>query len=108
LRDELARYILEQANIRIDALQMEAGTSAEVFIDAGKPSAVVPRVADQFNADLLVLGRHRSDGLVGDLFQNALAIQGGSPCPVLASKDKLPGAGRRARQSESAPRREPR
>jgi nucleotide-binding universal stress UspA family protein len=84
LRDELARYILEQAQIHINALQMEAGTSAEVFIDAGKPSAVVPRVADQFNADLLVLGRHRSDGLVGDLFQNAHAIQGGSPCPVIS------------------------
>jgi nucleotide-binding universal stress UspA family protein len=84
LREELARYILEQAKIRLDALQMEAGTSAEVFIDAGKPSAVVPRVAGQFNADLLVIGRHRSAGLVGDLFQNALAILGGSPCPVIS------------------------
>lgn len=84
LRDELARYILEQAKIRINALQMDAGTSAEVFIDAGKPGTVVPRAAGQFNADLLVIGRHRSAGLVGDLFQNALAILGGSPCPVIS------------------------
>jgi nucleotide-binding universal stress UspA family protein len=84
LRDELARYIREQAEIRIKALQMEAGTSAEVFIDEGKPSIVVPRAAGQFGADLLVIGRHRSAGLVGDLFQNALAILGGSPCPVIS------------------------
>jgi nucleotide-binding universal stress UspA family protein len=84
LRDELARYILEQAKTRIAALQMEAGTSAEVFIDAGKPSAVVPLVAGQFNADLLVIGRHRSAGLIGDLFQSALPILGGSPCPVIS------------------------
>jgi nucleotide-binding universal stress UspA family protein len=84
LREELARYILEQAKIRINALQMEAGTSAEVFVDAGKPGIVVPRVAGQFDADLLVIGRHRSAGFVGDLFQNALAILGGSPCPVIS------------------------
>jgi nucleotide-binding universal stress UspA family protein len=84
LRDELARYILEQAKIRIAALQMDAGTSAEVFIDAGKPGTVVPRVAGQFKADLLVIGRHRGTGLVGDLFQNALAILGGSSCPVIS------------------------
>jgi nucleotide-binding universal stress UspA family protein len=84
LREELARYILEQAKIRINALQMEAGTSAEVFVDAGKPAIVVPRVAGQFDADLLVIGRHRSAGFVGDLFQNALAILGGSPCPVIS------------------------
>ena len=84
LRDELARYILEQAKIRINALQMDAGTSAEVFIDAGNPSAVVPRAAGQFNADLLVIGRHRSAGLIGDLFQSALPILGGSPCPVIS------------------------
>ncbi|HEY6341894.1 MAG TPA: universal stress protein [Bryobacteraceae bacterium] len=84
LREELARYILEQAKIRINALQMEAGTSAEVFIDAGRPGTVVPRAAGTFGADLLVIGRHRSAGLVGDLFQNALSILGGSPCPVIS------------------------
>jgi nucleotide-binding universal stress UspA family protein len=84
LREELARYILEQAKTRIAALQMEAGTSAEVFIDAGKPGIVVPRAAGQFGADLLVIGRHRGAGFVGDLFQNALGILSASPCPVIS------------------------
>ena len=79
-----ANYVLRQAKTRADTLQTEAGTSAEVFIDAGKPSTIVPRAAGQFGADLLVMGRHRGTGLIDDLFQNALAILGGSPCPVIS------------------------
>jgi nucleotide-binding universal stress UspA family protein len=82
--DELDAAWLEQAKTRVDALQTEVGASAEVFIDAGKPSTVVPRAAGEFGADLLVMGKHRSSGLIDDLFQNALAILGGSPCPVIS------------------------
>jgi nucleotide-binding universal stress UspA family protein len=78
LRNEFERYFSSQARALIDALQ------AEVFINSGKPSLVVGRAAKEFAADLLVIGRHESVGVVGDLFQNALAILRESPCPVIS------------------------
>ena len=78
------RSVSAQASARIDALQATVGTAAEVFINCGKPNMVVRRAAEGFAADLLVIGRHESVGVVGDLFQNALAILRGSPCPVIS------------------------
>ena len=84
LRDEFARYVSVQARARIGALQAEVGAVADVFINPGKPDLVVGRAAEEFAADLLVIGRHESVGVVGDLSQNALAILRGSPCPVIS------------------------
>jgi nucleotide-binding universal stress UspA family protein len=78
------RSVSAQAGARIDVLQATVGTAAEVFINYGKPNMVVGRAAKVFGADLLVIGRHESVGVVGDLFQNALAILRGSPCPVIS------------------------
>jgi nucleotide-binding universal stress UspA family protein len=78
------RSVSAQATARIDALQATVGTAAEVFINPGKTNMVVRRAAEAFAADLLVIGRHESVGVVGDLFQNALAILRESPCPVIS------------------------
>jgi nucleotide-binding universal stress UspA family protein len=84
LREELNRYLSTQAEVRIKALQKEAGTEAQVFINPGTPKRVVAHVVGEFNADLLVIGRHGHPGLIGDLFPNATAILRESPCPVIS------------------------
>ena len=78
------RSVSAQAGARIDVLQATVGTAAEVFINSGKPNKMVGRAAEEFAADLLVIGRHESVGVVGNLFQNALAILRGSRCPVIS------------------------
>jgi nucleotide-binding universal stress UspA family protein len=55
-----------------------------VFINPGTPKTVVAMAAGEFNADLLVIGRHEEAGLVGDLFPNATAIIRESPCAVIS------------------------
>ena len=56
----------------------------EVVIDAGAPHAVVARVAERANADLVVIGRGVNTGLLGRLRANAYEIIRNSPCPVLS------------------------
>jgi nucleotide-binding universal stress UspA family protein len=84
LREEFTRYVSAQAKMRVDALQTEAGTAAEIFINAGKPSTVIACAANRFDADLLVIGRHGRAGFLADRFQNALPILRRSPCPVFS------------------------
>jgi nucleotide-binding universal stress UspA family protein len=84
LREELGRYLSTQAQIRIEGLQKEAGTKAQVFINPGTPKTVVANAASEFNADLLVIGRHGHPGVIGDFFPNATAILRESPCPVIS------------------------
>lgn len=84
LREEFAHYAVTQAQLRVDALQRDVGTAAQVFINPGAPKTVVAAAASEFQADLLVIGRHEKAGLVGDLFPNANAIVRESPCPVIS------------------------
>lgn len=84
LREEFAHYAVTQAQLRLDALQRDVGTAAQVFINPGAPKTVVAAAASEFRADLLVIGRHEKAGLVGDLFPNANAIVRESPCPVIS------------------------
>ena len=84
LREEFAHYAVTQAQLRLDALQRDVGTAAQVFINPGAPKTVVAAAASEFQADLLVIGRHGKAGLVGDLFPNANAIVRESPCPVIS------------------------
>ena len=84
LREEFAHYATAQANLRMEALQKEVGTAAQVFINPGTPRVVVATTAREFEADLLVIGRHGKTGLMEDLFPNATAILRESPCPVIS------------------------
>ena len=84
LREEFAHYATTQANQRMEALQKEVGTAAQVFINPGTPRVVVATAARKFEADLLVIGRHGKTGLREDLFPNATAILRESPCPVIS------------------------
>jgi nucleotide-binding universal stress UspA family protein len=84
IEEEFNRQVSAQAKTRIDALQAEAGTTAQVFVNPGKPEAVVADAAGEFNADLVVIGRHSGEGITGNLFQNAYAILREAPCPVIS------------------------
>jgi nucleotide-binding universal stress UspA family protein len=84
LREEFAHYASTQANLRMDALQKDVGTAAQVFIHPGTPKAVVATAVSEFDADLLIIGRHGKTGFMEDLFPNATAILRESPCPVIS------------------------
>ncbi|HWE52015.1 MAG TPA: universal stress protein [Bryobacteraceae bacterium] len=69
---------------QIGKLQSSAGSHGEVFVTSGYPATVVARTAADFNADLLVMGRHDVPGLAGYLRHNDYAILRDSPCPVIS------------------------
>ncbi len=85
LEEEFNRQVSAQAEKRIAELRTQTGASvSEVLIGPGKPDDVVVKAAGDFNADLVVIGRHNGSGIAGHLFQSAYAILRESPCPVIS------------------------
>jgi nucleotide-binding universal stress UspA family protein len=84
LVDEFTRCVSAQATTQIEALQAEGSTANRVFINPGDPAKVVAGAVKDFDADLLVLGRHGGGGTAGFLRHNAYAILRESPCPVIS------------------------
>lgn len=83
LAAEFAQSVSERAARRIEILQKETGTEGRrVYVFSGDPAPVVAQAAKEFNADLLVMGRHGGPGIY--LPQNAYAILRESPCPVIS------------------------
>jgi nucleotide-binding universal stress UspA family protein len=76
--------LFKDARKRVDEILTKSRVEAIVFIEAGEPGKVVDTVARDFDADLIVIGRHAEAGLAGHLRHNAYAILRGSPCPVLS------------------------
>jgi nucleotide-binding universal stress UspA family protein len=86
LADEFSLAASDRARMRIVVLQTGAAlrTGATVFVNAGNPAKVVSQAAKEFNADLLVMGRHSGAGIAGNLRQHAYSILRDSPCPVIS------------------------
>lgn len=84
MAEDFQKSIAERAAMQIGALQAEVGTTADVFITPGPAPHVIAGAARDYEADLLVIGRHIGDGIAGDFFQNAYGILTGSPCPVIS------------------------
>lgn len=61
-----------------------AGLTAETVMEPGSPAKLVHRVAAEWGADLVVIGRHTDDTILGRLTTHAYAIVRESPCPVLS------------------------
>jgi nucleotide-binding universal stress UspA family protein len=76
--------LAHDARSRIAELQNELGIPAQVHIEIGDPAAGVPNAARCVGADLLVIGRSVSGGVLGRLRANAYAIIRESPCPVVS------------------------
>jgi len=84
LGTEFRQYLAEQGKKEIEALQAQAGTDFSVFINPGDPARVIANAVADFNADLLVIGRHDKGGIPGLPLQSAYAILRESPCPVIS------------------------
>jgi nucleotide-binding universal stress UspA family protein len=78
LEEELGQSVSRQAEKEIEELQKSAGTRARVFVNSGDPAKVVADAAAEFNADILVIGRHEGGR------QNAYSILRDSSCPVIS------------------------
>lgn len=79
---EWRQHLVSEARKEMARLQQQAGSSAEVIIEAGDAPRVVAEVADRVKADVLVIGRGSATGIFGRLRTNAYAIIRQSPCPV--------------------------
>jgi nucleotide-binding universal stress UspA family protein len=80
--EEFAQRVTEDTARRIEILQKEAGTTAQVFVNSGDPAKVAIQAVRDFDADLLVIGRHGGESAY--LRQNAYAILCDAPCPVIS------------------------
>lgn len=69
---------------RIAELQQQAGIPAEVRIVAGDPAAALREAALEIGADLLVIGRSATSGLLGRVSKNSYSIISHAPCPVVS------------------------
>ncbi len=79
LENELNGSTVAQARQEIDRLRFAAGIQqTPVFVETGNPAETIARAQKNFNADLLVIGRHQSGP------EDAFAILRDSPCPVVS------------------------
>ncbi len=77
-------FLLQSARQEATKLQSEAGTNFDVCMEAGPISDVVRAAAEHHNADLVLIGRNKLQGRLGQLRTNAYAIIRDAPCPVLS------------------------
>jgi nucleotide-binding universal stress UspA family protein len=84
LDEEFSASLADDARKRLRDLQTTCGVKASTMVEAGDPGKVVANAAREFDADLVVIGRHAQSGLAGHLRQNAYGILRDSPCPVLS------------------------
>ncbi len=73
-----------EARSELDDLQRTVGSHATVRLESGEPSKIVPYIAAELSADLLVIGRKAEAGIFGRLEATAYSIIRQSPCPVIS------------------------
>ena len=73
-----------QSAERIEELQNQAGLQSAVRIVSGDPTDALRETALEIGADLLVIGRSASSGLLGRLSKNSYSIISHAPCPVVS------------------------
>ena len=81
---DLDGLLIEGTREMLAKLQFEAGTGAGVFIDVGGPAKVVRSAALSKRADLVIVGRSNSHGILARLQENSYSIIREAPCPVLS------------------------
>ncbi len=73
-----------QAKEELAKLINKAGVEAEIFVESGDAPEMVCTAAEEYKADLLVIGRGSAVGILGRLRTNAYSIIRQSPCPVVS------------------------
>ena len=69
---------------RLSELTTGLHVSAAPLIESGNPAEIVAEAAQQFNADLVAIGRSEAAGIFGRLCTKSYAIIRQSPCPVVS------------------------
>ena len=82
--DEFGHFLLHAAREHIDRLQAKAQTKFDVRVEPGGVPKTIRKVAQEANADLVVLGRGVVHAPFGRLRSKAYEIIRESPCPVLS------------------------
>jgi nucleotide-binding universal stress UspA family protein len=89
LRGLIERVALEEARERADAVLGKDGASYEVLATAGRPFEVLRDIAQEKDADLVVLGVHRRDpGMFRLSGSTARRLINVAPAPVLVVSDE--------------------
>ena len=78
------RSLVTWASERLQKVQEAAKTDWDMHIEIGDAARGIVRAASALNADLLVIGRSRHEGLLRALRAHTYAIAGQSPCPVVS------------------------
>jgi nucleotide-binding universal stress UspA family protein len=84
---EWRKFLVENAETEIAAIQKKAGTEAKVILAMGPAAEMICQEARKTQADLLVIGRGSDKGIagvMGRLTSDAYAIIRQSPCPVVS------------------------
>jgi len=79
-RIEVAR----QLKAKLEECVKDAAATASVHVIPGEPAKVVRQVAEDLNANLVILGRHLDKSILGRLRTHSYAIVREAPCPVLS------------------------
>ena len=84
---EWRKFLVDNAEAKIAAMQQQAGTRAEVALTMGPAAEMICEEAGKADADLLVIGRGADAGIAGmvdRLTGRAYSIIRQSPCPVVS------------------------
>jgi nucleotide-binding universal stress UspA family protein len=81
---DLHGYLMESARVEIAKMQREAGTEFPLNISEAGISHALCDAADQYGADLVVIGRGKALKTLGRFQTHASEIIRYAPCPVLS------------------------
>lgn len=81
---DLHQYLMESARVEISKIQRQAGTEFPLSLSGTGISTALAEVANQYGADLLVIGRGKARKALGRFQTHAYEIIRHAPCPVLS------------------------
>lgn len=84
---DVVERMVDKAKARLDEERRKAkkeGVNAEVFVREGEPYQIIVGLAQELNADTIVMGSHRKSGLKR-IFMGSVTsmVIGHTPCPVM-------------------------
>ncbi len=89
LQEELTKSVNQRAERTIQELRARLGVQSlirarDIFVRSGEPAELIAGAAADFEADLIIIGRHNGSGVRSRLHQNAYSILCNSLCPVIS------------------------
>jgi nucleotide-binding universal stress UspA family protein len=81
---EVFAALYRDALVRLEEQIRAAGLTVRAEVDGGDPAAVIRRIAERENADVVIIGRSAEAHGLGRLRTHAYSIIRQSPCPVIS------------------------